>query len=51
LRPWEIPAAVHALRNEKHAALRAIRERRATERFSNRMAQRNARAPPDARPS
>jgi hypothetical protein len=29
LRPWEIPAAVRALQEEKEAALRALRERRA----------------------
>lgn len=41
LRPWEIPAAVRALRTEKQLELRAARERRAVERRSY-----QGRAPP-----
>jgi hypothetical protein len=36
LRSWEMPAAVRALQDEKHAALRALRERLATARHSER---------------
>jgi hypothetical protein len=46
LRPYEIPAAVRALMEEKQAALRALRERRALIQFGARQARRSARAPP-----
>ena len=57
----EIAAAVRAIIEERDAAMRAfsdrqkyarvgLRERRAAERFSQRLAQKNARASRDARP-
>lgn len=36
LKPWQIPAAIRALREEKQAALRAVRERRAAVRHGDR---------------
>jgi hypothetical protein len=50
LRPSEIPAAVRALQDEKRAALRAVKERREIARFGERQAQKQARAPPEAKP-
>jgi len=57
----EIAAAVRAIIEERRAAMRVfsnrqkfarvgLRERRAAERFSQRLAQKNARVPRDARP-
>jgi hypothetical protein len=50
LRPSEIPAAVRALREEKQAALRALRDRRASERHSEKELRRQMRPPPQPEP-
>jgi hypothetical protein len=47
--PYEIPAAIRALMDEKKAALHALREHRALVQFGERQAQRMARAPPRPR--
>jgi hypothetical protein len=49
LRPNEMAAAIQALRQEKEAALRALKERRVTERHANR-ALRRKRSPARACP-
>jgi len=49
LRPWEMAAAVRVLQDERDAALRALRERRATERHAEK-ARRRIRSPPRAWP-
>jgi hypothetical protein len=46
LRPHEIPAAVRAIMDEKHAALRILRERHDAARQSERIARRTAAASP-----
>ena len=51
LRPWEIPAAARALREDKQASLRALRERRAAEQSGKKELQRRSRAPPSPRPA
>ena len=40
LSPWEIPAAMRALREERTIRLKAMRERREVERFADRIARR-----------
>jgi len=50
LRPSEIPAAARALRDEKQATLRALRERRAAKRHSERAYRRQMRTQPQTSP-
>lgn len=50
LRPSQIPAAVRALRDEKQAALRALQERRAAKRRSERELRRRMRPMPQPSP-
>jgi hypothetical protein len=47
---WEIPAAVRALKEEKQAALKALRDRRAAEQHGKRENQRRLRPPPGSQP-
>jgi len=50
---WRLPAAIRAIKADKQAALRALRDQKQSERFAAREITRRAQAgfPPTARPS
>jgi hypothetical protein len=49
--PWEIPAAMRALRDERQAAFKSLRERRKIAREGDKPQPERAGVPPYARPS